>query len=134
MKILLFSNAPLDPKTGSGLTRLAWSAGLRARGHDVRTVETDELLGGARNHVRGRRARIGWNCWRWLQAHDLSGFDLIEFYGAEFWLATWRMAARRGPRPLMVAHTDGLELLAHILHPELFPDPPPGALALTVEL
>jgi iron complex transport system substrate-binding protein len=37
--------------------------------------------------------------------------------------------SRPGPRIV-----DGLELLAHILHPELFPDPPPGALALTVEL
>jgi iron complex transport system substrate-binding protein len=37
--------------------------------------------------------------------------------------------SRPGPRIV-----DGLELLAHILHPELFPDPPPGALALTVAL
>jgi iron complex transport system substrate-binding protein len=37
--------------------------------------------------------------------------------------------SRPGPRIV-----DGLELLAHVLHPELFPDPPPGALALTVEL
>jgi iron complex transport system substrate-binding protein len=37
--------------------------------------------------------------------------------------------SRPGPRIV-----DGLELLAHILHPELFPDPPPGAQALTVEL
>ena len=37
--------------------------------------------------------------------------------------------SRPGPRIV-----DGLELLAHILHPELFPDLPPGALALTVEL
>jgi len=39
------------------------------------------------------------------------------------------LVALAGPRIV-----DGLELLAHILHPELFPDPPPGALALTVEL
>jgi iron complex transport system substrate-binding protein len=37
--------------------------------------------------------------------------------------------SRPGPRIV-----DGLELLAHILHPELFPDPPAGAQALTVEL
>ena len=37
--------------------------------------------------------------------------------------------SRPGPRIV-----DGLELLAHILHPELFPGPPAGALALTVEL
>ncbi len=37
--------------------------------------------------------------------------------------------SRPGPRIV-----DGLELLAHILHPEQFPDPPAGARALTVEL
>ncbi|MBV9819603.1 MAG: ABC transporter substrate-binding protein [Solirubrobacterales bacterium] len=37
--------------------------------------------------------------------------------------------SRPGPRIV-----DGLELLAHILHPELFPEPPQGAQALTVQL
>jgi iron complex transport system substrate-binding protein len=37
--------------------------------------------------------------------------------------------SRPGPRLI-----DGLELLAHILHPELVPQPPPSARALTVEL
>jgi iron complex transport system substrate-binding protein len=37
--------------------------------------------------------------------------------------------SRPGPRII-----DGLELLAHILHPELVPAPPSGARALTVEL
>jgi len=37
--------------------------------------------------------------------------------------------SRPGPRII-----DGLELLAHILHPELFPEPPAGARAFTVEL
>jgi iron complex transport system substrate-binding protein len=37
--------------------------------------------------------------------------------------------SRPGPRII-----EGLELLAHILHPELVPDPPPGAEALSVQL
>ena len=37
--------------------------------------------------------------------------------------------SRPGPRIV-----DGLELLAHILHPELVPEPAPGRQALTVEL
>ncbi|HEX4010863.1 MAG TPA: cobalamin-binding protein [Solirubrobacteraceae bacterium] len=37
--------------------------------------------------------------------------------------------SRPGPRLI-----DGLELLAHVLHPELVPEPPPCARALTVEL
>ena len=98
--------------SGSGRTRLAWSAGLRDAGHDVDMVEADELLGAARDEPRGRRARLGWNGWRWQETHDVSRYDLIEFYGSEFWPGTWWLSARRRPRPLLVAHTDGLELLA----------------------
>ena len=97
---------------GSGRTRLAWSTGLRESGHEVETVETDELLGVEKHEPRHRRVRLGWKAWRWMETHDLSRFDLIELYGSEFWLGTWRLAARRGPRPFLVAHTDGLELLA----------------------
>ena len=111
MRLLVFSNCELDHRLGSGRTRLAWSAGLQARGHGVDIVDTGTLLGtdGARP---GRRARIGWRGLRWLAGHELSGYDLIEFYGAEFWPGTWWLA-RRPPekRPLLVAHTDGLELL-----------------------
>ena len=111
MRVLVFSNCELDHCLGSGRTRLAWSDGLCVRGHTVEIVDTDALLGadGARP---GRRARIGWRGLRWLTSHDLSRYDLIEFYGAEFWPGTWWLS-RRPPekRPLLVAHTDGLELL-----------------------
>ena len=111
LRLLVFSNCELDHRLGSGRTRLAWSAGLRERGHAVDIVDTAALLGhdGTRP---GRRARIGWRGLRWLTGHDLSGYDLIEFYGAEFWPGTWWLS-RRSPakRPLLVAHTDGLELL-----------------------
>ena len=112
MKILAFSNCPLDHALGSGRTRLAWTAGLRARGHSVDVVTSDDLLGasGARP---GRRARMGFHGWRWQRAHDLSRYDLIEYYGVEFWPGTWALSRRPGARrPLLVAHTDGLELLA----------------------
>jgi glycosyltransferase involved in cell wall biosynthesis len=112
LKIIALSNCPLDPGLGSGRTRLAWSAGLRALGHEVRVVDTNELLAGAAENQAGRRLRIGWNGWRWLETHGLADVDLIEFYGAEFWPATWRLAAKTGRRPFLAAHTDGLELLA----------------------
>ena len=112
MRLLVFSNCELDPLLGSGRTRLAWSAGLRARGHTVDIVDTGELLG-RDGSGPGRRARMGWQGLRWLQRHDLSAYDLIEFYGAEFWPGTWWLSRRApGKRPLLVAHTDGLELLA----------------------
>lgn len=113
MRILALSNCSLDPTLGSGKTRRAWSEGLRARGHTVETLDSDELLGPARDQPRGRRLRLGRQAWKRLGATDLSRFDLVEFFGAEFWLPTWRLSLRpRGKRPLLVAHTDGLEPLA----------------------
>ncbi|HXV77006.1 MAG TPA: glycosyltransferase family 4 protein, partial [Candidatus Polarisedimenticolaceae bacterium] len=38
-------------------------------------------------------------------------YDLVEFFGGEFGLVTWRLR-RVGQRPFVVAHTDGFELLA----------------------
>jgi glycosyltransferase involved in cell wall biosynthesis len=112
MRILAFSNCPLDPVLGSGRTRIAWTAGLRARGHTVDVVTSDDLLG-VGDARPGRRTRLGMCAWSWQRAQDLSRYDLVEFYGAEFWPGTWALA-RRAPsrRPLLVAHTDGLELLA----------------------
>ena len=111
MRVLVFSNIDLDPLLGSGRTRLAWAAGLRGFGHTVEIVDTAALFG-ADSHMPGRRARMGWQGLRWLQSHDLSRYDLIEFYGAEFWPGTWWLSRRpSGRRPLLVAHTDGLELL-----------------------
>ena len=112
MRILAFSNCPLDHVLGSGRTRLAWTTGLRALGHAVDVVTSDDLLG-ATGSRPGRRARMGLNGWRWQRAHDLSRYDLVEYYGAEFWPGTWALSRRpEARRPLLVAHTDGLELLA----------------------
>lgn len=113
MNILAFSNCPLDPVLGSGRTRQAWRDGLRARGHQVEVVDSLELLGTDHRRPAGRRRRLAWRAWRRLQAMDLAGVDLIEFYGAEFVLPTWLLSRRpRGCRPLLVAHTDGFEPLA----------------------
>ncbi len=125
MRLLVFSNTQLDPLLGSGRTRLAWSAGLRARGYPVHIVDTDALLG-IGDHAPGRRLRMGWRGLRWLQGHDLARYDLIEFFGAEFWPGTWWLSRRpRNKRPLLVAHTDGLELLLaeRVRSSDAFPHP-----------
>lgn len=111
MKILSFSNCLLDHASGSGRTRLAWADGLRSLGHEVTSVESLALLGGSEGSPGGRRVRLVWGALQWLRHGDLAKFDLIEFYGAEFWLATGWLA-RRLVRPVLVAHTDGLEMLA----------------------
>jgi glycosyltransferase involved in cell wall biosynthesis len=112
MKILALSNCRLDPVLGSGRTRRAWAQGLAQLGHEVTLIDSEDLLGAAEHRPTGRRVLLAWRAHRWLAAQNLSTYDLIEFYGSEFWLATQRLARLpREHRPLLVAHTDGLEFL-----------------------
>ena len=111
MKILSLSTCPLDPLLGSGKTRLRWSEGLRALGHTVDMAEPRdyETWHGMRRALRFRQA---WGACSFVKKKlEAGSYDLIEFFGGEFGLITWRLSKLR-ERPLIVAHTDGLELLA----------------------
>ena len=111
MRILSLSTCPLDPSLGSGKTRLRWSEGLRSLGHRVEMIEPKdfETWHGQR---RGLRFRQAWGAWGFVKDKLKSGeYDLIEFFGGEFGLATWQLS-KMPHRPLIVAHTDGLEMLA----------------------
>jgi len=111
MKTLSFSNCPLDPTLGSGKTRLAWAAGLRGLGHDVENWDVVRLLRPLDRRL-GFRLGLAFSARRAIARADLAGIDLVEFFGVEFWWAT-RWLRRRKRRPLIVAHTDGFELLAY---------------------
>src|SRR6185295_8984650 len=111
MKILSLSTCALDPLLGSGKTRLRWTEGLRDLGHTVDVAEPRdyETWHGMRRAVRFRQA---WGACRFVkQKLEAGAYDAIEFFGAEFGLITRQLAKLR-ERPLIVAHTDGLELLA----------------------
>ena len=111
MKILSLSTCPLDPLLGSGKTRLRWSEGLRELGHTVTMAEPRdyETWRGIRRALRFRQA---WGACSFVKKKlEARSYDLIEFFGAEFGLITWQLSKLR-ERPLIVAHTDGLELLA----------------------
>lgn len=111
MKILSLTNSPLDPKSGSGKTVLFYSQGLQELAHSVDVLEPKEYetLQGIN---KAKKFRQAWGAWslvkRKLQTQQ---YDLIEFYGDEFWLTTWELS-KSPMRPLLVAHTNGLELLA----------------------
>lgn len=111
MRILSLSTCPLDPLLGSGKTRLRWSTGLRELGHSVEMVEPKsyETWYGMRRALRFRQA---WGACAFVKEKlKADKYDLIEFFGGEFGLVTWQLA-KWSSRPLIVAHTDGLELLA----------------------
>jgi glycosyltransferase involved in cell wall biosynthesis len=110
MRILSLSNCPLERQLGSGKTVLMWSEGLRARGHQVTVFPPSDFEPWPTVQT-ARKFRQAIGAWRRLDGMELTEFDLIEFYGDEFWLATWWLS-QRCPRPFLVAHTNGLELLA----------------------
>jgi glycosyltransferase involved in cell wall biosynthesis len=111
IKILSLSTCQLDPVLGSGKTRLRWSQGLRDLGHSVDMVEPRdyETLYGMRRALRFRQA---WGALSFVKERlATNDYDLIEFFGGEFGLITWQLSKLQ-KRPLVVAHTDGVELLA----------------------
>ena len=110
MRILTLTNSPLDPQLGSGKTVLNFSQGLREQGHQVETYGPQDFrLGAWLSRPKQLLQAIG--------AHRLvrrkmrrARYDILECYGGEFGLTTW-FYSRRRRRPLLVAHTNGLELL-----------------------
>lgn len=122
MRILTLSSCPLDPMLGSGKTRLRWSEGLRALGHEVDIFEPShfEWWHGTKRGLRFRQAAGAVGFVR--QQLALRSYDLVEFFGGEFGLATAQLAREAG-RPLIVAHTDGFELLASEREREYAPLP-----------
>ena len=111
MRVLTVSSCPLDPMLGSGKTRLRWSEGLRGLGHDVDVLEPRdfELWRCAGRGLRFRQALGATGAV--LARMRERNYELVEFFGGEFGLAT-RQLARTRPRPFIVAHTDGFEILA----------------------
>jgi glycosyltransferase involved in cell wall biosynthesis len=110
MHLLSFTNCPLDPQTGSGKTVLTWSQGLRSLGHTVEVFQPTDFEASP-NYHRGRQIRQALGALQLVNKKVQERHpDLIEFYGAEFWLATAELAKKKN-RPFMVAHTNGLELL-----------------------
>ena len=110
MRILSLTNCPLDPKSGSGKTVLMYSKGLQNLGHSVDVAEPKDYetwhgIG------RAKKFRQAWGAWNFVkQKLRITQYGVIEFYGDEFWLATWQLS-KLPKRPLLVAHTNGLELI-----------------------
>jgi len=116
MRILAMGNVELLPHLGSGKTRLGWREGFAGHGHSYEPVTPPafEMAFGKTIRARKYRQAIGALLWFWKNP-GWREYDIIEFHGDEFWLATlWLSRQRR--RPLIIASTDGLELLAYDRH------------------
>ena len=120
MQILTITNCPLDPGLGSGTTVIRFTQGLRQLGHqvDVLAPADYESWPSVRFAKQLRQGLGGFRTIRDRLAHRR--YDVIEFYGAEFWPTIGSLGLTR-ERPLLVAHTNGLELLNYererVYHP-----------------
>lgn len=107
MRILSLSNCPLDESLGSGYVALRYARGLRERGHHV------DLLGPADYEpLRRLRRGISYRQALGMAATGLrraGGYDVIETWGGEAWLAFGLLARRPRRRFLLVSHSNGLE-------------------------
>lgn len=108
MRLLAVSNVPLQPVAGSAYVILGYAERLRARGHEVVTLEPREYLPFPRVRAAHRlRMLLGYTR-ATLRTLQRERFDVIELWGAE----SWRVARQLGPRrdrPLLVGRSNGLE-------------------------
>jgi glycosyltransferase involved in cell wall biosynthesis len=113
MKILSLTNCPLDPNLGSGKTVLSYTQGLRELGHTIDVADPKNYESFSKFR-RAKKFRQAWGSWNFAKEKlRTQQYDLIEFYGDEFWLTTWYLS-KLTKRSLLVAHTNGLELIAAI--------------------
>ena len=113
MRILSVSNCPLVETQGSGYVTLNFVKGLRERGHEVEVLgsETNELLPFLRGRARSYRVTLGMFlhvCRRLLSR----SVDIVEFYGAESWLAVMFLSIIPQRKFLVVHHSNGIEMHA----------------------
>jgi len=109
LKILSLSTLPLLPHLGSGKTRIRWTEGLRELGHEVEVLQPADFELWP-NQIRAKKYRQAVGVFlKVRQLLKIKEYDLIEFYGDEYWLLLLWLT-RKKKRPLLVAHVDGIEL------------------------
>ena len=110
MKIFTLSSSLLDEAQGSGYVVMGYVRRLRERGHEVDVVGPRELL----DLDRGSRA-LRYRQMLAMATQSIArlgqGYQIFEYYGGEAWLAI-EILRRLKRRPLLVAHSNGLEPFA----------------------
>lgn len=109
MKILTLSNSPLDERLGSGKSVVRYTRELERQGHQILAFgpEDFEIFPNFRRATKLKQA-FGALFFVKQQVNSFSP-DLVELYGDEFWLVVKWLKSLKKP-PLIVAHTNGLEL------------------------
>jgi glycosyltransferase involved in cell wall biosynthesis len=111
MRILsLSASVFLDPHLGSGKTRLHWTNGLKELGHEVDILQPSDVEWWPRLKIARRYRLVVGTFLTAIKLINKKQYDLIEFYGDEYWLLLWWLKNIKRSAPLLVAHVDGLEL------------------------
>lgn len=111
MRILSLSNCPPDDRLGSGYVVLRSAEGMRRAGHEVELhgpAGYEPLHGVARGRGVSYRQVAGMAA-KALARTARAGFDVVELWGAQAWLAASLLARMPGRRPLLVCRSNGLE-------------------------
>jgi glycosyltransferase involved in cell wall biosynthesis len=115
VRVLSLSNCPLDESLGSGYVALRYARGLRERGHEVDLLGPEDY-----EPLRRLRRGISYRQALGMAAAGLrraGGYDVVEAWGGEAWLAFGLLARRPRRRFLLVAHSNGIEPhAAEVLH------------------
>lgn len=110
MRILTISNCPLVYHQGSGYIITNFCDRLAQRGHQVDVFGPDdfEVLQGLRPRANSYRLALGMLTFV-IRQMRCKPYDIIEFYGAQAWLAVLilRLLPRRSV--LLVSHSNGIE-------------------------
>jgi glycosyltransferase involved in cell wall biosynthesis len=110
LKILSISSLPLLPHLGSGKTRLHWTEGLRQFGNTVDVLEPKDFeLWTTLKKGKKYRMAVG-ILFAVKKILKKNTYDIIEFYGDEYWLLLLWLKKMKKKTPLLVAHADAVEL------------------------
>jgi glycosyltransferase involved in cell wall biosynthesis len=113
LRILTISNCPLLEHQGSGYVIMNYARALRERGHEVDLYgpEACELFHGSMQIGKRYRQYLGMAllAGRELRRKD---YDVVEFYGAECWLAATLLNRQRRRQFLITLHSNGIEMFA----------------------
>jgi glycosyltransferase involved in cell wall biosynthesis len=115
VRILSIANCPPLEHLGSGYIISQFCQGLRNNGHDVEFFGPDEyeVLKSFRPRANSHRMAVGMA--RLLSKSPVQEYDVIEFWGAQAWLAL-SLLNRRKHSALVVHHTNGPEIRYDPLH------------------
>lgn len=110
MRVLSLTNCPALEHLGSGYVISGFVRGLRALGHDVDLLEPDdfEVFKWMRPRAYTYRQAVGMHLAVRARVREAS-YDVVEFWGGEAHFAIRRLVSHKGPRPLVVQHTNGPE-------------------------